>query len=141
MPEEDDEIGFEAAGALAAATADGRPLLAAVQWRSRPVPGSRETPPVPATAHVLLTPAPAASKGSADGGGGGTGAGKSVNERLLRAGLARLERARGHQVHRQTMARGASRSFGLLCNLELVSPDAAAAPRAPCAVIWGERLF
>lgn len=104
MPEEDDEIGFEAAGALAAATADGRPLLAAVQWRSRLVPGSRETPPVPATAHVLLTPAPSA--GSADGGDDGAGAGESVNERLLRAGLARLERVRGHQVHTQITASG-----------------------------------
>ncbi len=45
------------------------------------VAGTRETPPVPATAHVLLRPKAAT--------GGDTGAG-TLNEQLLREGLARL---------------------------------------------------
>lgn len=91
VPEVDDEIGFEAANALASATGGGKTLLATVQWRSRPVPGTRDTPPVPATAHVVLRPKPA--EGAASGGNA-----ESINEQLLRAGLARLEKALGYQV-------------------------------------------
>lgn len=35
----DDEVGYEAARMLAAATGSGKPLLAEVQWRSRAIPG------------------------------------------------------------------------------------------------------
>ena len=51
--------------------------------------GTRETPPVPATAHVLLR-----SKGP---NGGDAGAG-TINEQLLRKGLARLVSGRSSQV-------------------------------------------
>ena len=51
--------------------------------------GTRETPPVPATAHVLLRPKEAK--------GGDTSAG-TINEQLLREGLARLVPGRSSQV-------------------------------------------
>ena len=51
--------------------------------------GTRETPPVPATAHVLLR-----SKAT-QGGDAGTG---TINDKLLREGLARLVPGRSSQV-------------------------------------------
>ena len=50
--------------------------------------GTRETPPVPATAHVLLR-----SKGA--------DAAPTINEQILREGLARVAPVRGYQVHRE----------------------------------------
>jgi hypothetical protein len=49
--------------------------------------GTRDSPPVPATAHVLLRPK-------------GSDTAPTVNEQLLREGLARVAPVRGYQVQR-----------------------------------------
>lgn len=75
-------------------TASGRPLPAVCLRPSDRLvndAGTRDTPPVPATAHVLLRAKPAEGADAA-------AAGPSINEQLLRAGSARVARVRGHQV-------------------------------------------